>query len=666
MPIVVLLMSFAVYLFTLSPSIAVGDSGEFCASAQILGLPHSPGYPLYCLLGKILINIVPLGSLAFRVNLQSAFFSALTVMLMYFLLLKITQNKPVSVITALLFAFSKAFWQSAVQSEVFALNTFFVIILLYLLYLSITDDKYLLLSAFLFGLGMGNHHTLIFITPVFLLVLFKRFKFKISKYPVIQITLLFILGFTIYAYLPIRTLKNPSFDWGNPENINNFLRVISRKDYGSFSLTVGEKQGLDFITALKQVKRYALTLSGQLGILTVFAGFAGWLMFIKKEKYYGFANLIVFLGAGIGFILLANLPFDALSEGIFERFYVLPAVPFILSVGFLADYVYKKNKIFILFFAVIAVFVFVSNITRCNWRNYYLEHDYAKNILKTLKPNSVFFMDGGDDTFYGMGYMCFALNKRPDIELHDRGGVVFKSAYGADFRSLSSQEKETRRNRAEYILSETRPLTYSTFNKEVLPGKKLYLNGILYDTQKPLFDSWALYSLRSAYVTYPDYRSRALAPVYTFVHSEAESDPYIWLDYSVARFNDCLWLKSNVLMVYIFKAYDYLVKKDYDKAELYYTKSLTINSKDTNALIGLGVVAEKKNDNQKAIQCYLKAIAINLRSVDAYYNLGAVYWKEGNWEKVAEYFSKTLEINPDHAQARAYLPKVLEKLKQNQ
>ena len=67
----------AVYLFTLCPSIYLEDSAEYVTVAATLGIPHPPGYPLYVLLGK-LFTFIPLGSLAWRVNLMSAFFGALT------------------------------------------------------------------------------------------------------------------------------------------------------------------------------------------------------------------------------------------------------------------------------------------------------------------------------------------------------------------------------------------------------------------------------------------------------------------------------------------------------------------------------------------------------------------------------------------------------------
>ena len=66
----------------------------------------------------------------------------------------------------------------------------------------------------------------------------------------IILSFFFLLGLSVYLYLPVRSLKNPQLDWGNPENLHNFWRVFTRADYGSLSLTVGEKLKTSYITVI--------------------------------------------------------------------------------------------------------------------------------------------------------------------------------------------------------------------------------------------------------------------------------------------------------------------------------------------------------------------------------------------------------------------------------
>ena len=68
--------SLALYVWTLAPTVTLVDSGELIVAARTLGVAHPPGFPLYILLAH-LASIVPLGSVAARVNFASAIFAAL-------------------------------------------------------------------------------------------------------------------------------------------------------------------------------------------------------------------------------------------------------------------------------------------------------------------------------------------------------------------------------------------------------------------------------------------------------------------------------------------------------------------------------------------------------------------------------------------------------------
>lgn len=85
--LMVCLFSFLVYLKTLAPTITGGDSGELITAAYTLGIPHPPGYPTWCLLGK-LFSYLPFGSVAYRLNVMSAFWGALAVGLLYLIILR--------------------------------------------------------------------------------------------------------------------------------------------------------------------------------------------------------------------------------------------------------------------------------------------------------------------------------------------------------------------------------------------------------------------------------------------------------------------------------------------------------------------------------------------------------------------------------------------------
>lgn len=79
------LVTFGVYLKTVSPTVSFFDSGELISAAYGLGVAHPPGYPLYVVLGWLFAHLPVGASVAYRLNLMSAFFAALAVLMVYYI-----------------------------------------------------------------------------------------------------------------------------------------------------------------------------------------------------------------------------------------------------------------------------------------------------------------------------------------------------------------------------------------------------------------------------------------------------------------------------------------------------------------------------------------------------------------------------------------------------
>ncbi|MGB3904428.1 MAG: DUF2723 domain-containing protein, partial [Anaerolineae bacterium] len=121
--------SFAVYVKTLAPTLLMADAAEFQFACYLLGVAHPTGYPLYLILGWLWSHLVPLGDVAFRINLLSAVFAALAMGLLYPLILDVLRRtvrsvdrhllRATAVIATLTLAFSRTFWSQAVKAEVY-------------------------------------------------------------------------------------------------------------------------------------------------------------------------------------------------------------------------------------------------------------------------------------------------------------------------------------------------------------------------------------------------------------------------------------------------------------------------------------------------------------------------------------------------------------------
>src|SRR3982074_1507744 len=69
---------FILYLFTLAPSVAMWDTGEYMAATKVLGLPHPPGNPFFLLLGHVFATLPLPVSYGARINIMAALASALS------------------------------------------------------------------------------------------------------------------------------------------------------------------------------------------------------------------------------------------------------------------------------------------------------------------------------------------------------------------------------------------------------------------------------------------------------------------------------------------------------------------------------------------------------------------------------------------------------------
>jgi hypothetical protein len=136
--------SFGLYLATLAPTVLFADGGEFQFAPYILGIVHPTGYPLFLLLGWAWSHLLPIGEVAYRMNLFSAWWAAWAVGLSYLAAVCVVRRAapaadPLSTrlaagVAAAAFAVGRTFWSQAIIAEVYSFNAFFVALVLWLLF----------------------------------------------------------------------------------------------------------------------------------------------------------------------------------------------------------------------------------------------------------------------------------------------------------------------------------------------------------------------------------------------------------------------------------------------------------------------------------------------------------------------------------------------------
>jgi len=230
-----LLLLYAVYLSTTCPTVYVGDSGELTAAAFCLGIPHNSGYPLYCLLGKLLC-LIPMGNIGFRMNLMSTVLGVGTVWLIYSLIFRMSSSRLAAFVGAMVLAFIPVFWYQTVSAEVYTLHAFFVALLIRLLWWWDETKEFYRLALFVFvtALSFGNHLQTVMLAPAVLWVVFSGDRKGFFDWRRLSLFAgLFVVALLVYVYLPVRTGAGAALHWGDPDTLDRFVAHVTGKSHRS-------------------------------------------------------------------------------------------------------------------------------------------------------------------------------------------------------------------------------------------------------------------------------------------------------------------------------------------------------------------------------------------------------------------------------------------------
>ncbi|HET6399885.1 MAG TPA: DUF2723 domain-containing protein [Candidatus Kapabacteria bacterium] len=191
------LVGFVTYFLTMQPTIPFWDCGEFAAAASALQIPHPPGAPLWTLVGRIAMLLPTFADVAARYNLFSVIASALSILLLYLILVHLirywrgrakTNSDAIimfggALIGALSYCWTDSFWFNALECEVYAFGSLFISLALWLVFVWADHadephhERYLLLLAYVIGLSLGVHQlALLTMFPAFMIVYMTRWK----------------------------------------------------------------------------------------------------------------------------------------------------------------------------------------------------------------------------------------------------------------------------------------------------------------------------------------------------------------------------------------------------------------------------------------------------------------------------------------------------------
>lgn len=324
---------FVLYIRTLAPTVLyydrpiLLDSVMLQVQAAVLGMTGPTGEPTWVMLTH-LFTYLPFGDVAYRVNLASAVYAAVTVFLVFVAGYLLSRRVVAALVAALAFGLGGTFWSQAVIAEIYTLNTLLIMlpIISLLLWRERRRDRYLLLTCFLLGLAPTNHLTSALVIPTaFLFVGLVDWRKLVDWRLVLKGAGLFVLGLSPYLYLPIRSSMDPPMNEADPSNWPRFWEFVTGSDllgvFGQFGPS--ELPG--------RFAMYGSYLLADFNWVLIMVGLAGFMALVARDRA---------VAVLIGFPYLGWLAY-AVEFGIFDtQLYFIPtylmfALAMAVGLGFL-------------------------------------------------------------------------------------------------------------------------------------------------------------------------------------------------------------------------------------------------------------------------------------------------------------------------------------------
>jgi hypothetical protein len=176
-PLLVGTIAFAAARVAMLPGLGFWDTAELQAVAPLLGTAHPTGFPTYVLLGwAVNLLLTPFGEPALRMNLFAAISVAVAAAVTVDLGRALTRSVALGVLAGLGLALTQIAWSVGTHADAHALHLALVATLFRGLVAweervagrgrgPSGGDRYLLVSAVVFGLALGNHSLTLLLAP---------------------------------------------------------------------------------------------------------------------------------------------------------------------------------------------------------------------------------------------------------------------------------------------------------------------------------------------------------------------------------------------------------------------------------------------------------------------------------------------------------------------
>ncbi len=338
------------YGATMAPGLQFGDAGEFQFALPSAGVVHPPGYPLYGMLGWLWSRVaVWWPEPATRINGFSVLWAGLAAGL-FFLVSQVLLGRVLAslpggmrrlsgLVATLVVMVSPTLWSQATIAEVYALNAFLVLAVLYALLRWAEEQRtvlalgrqgaereqessaamrragrWLMAAALAFGLGLTHHTSMILMAPAAALFVLRVYPGIVRRPRQLLVPMLVaLLPLVLYAFVPWRAGHTPyltmtlATDKTVPlyqADLSGFVRWVTGARFASALRPTAEAalqlpQALDWTVQQFGAAGFLFIMTGlvylilrqRYGVLTLTG--AAFLAYLAFNLFYGIGDIAV-------------------------------------------------------------------------------------------------------------------------------------------------------------------------------------------------------------------------------------------------------------------------------------------------------------------------------------------------------------------------------------
>lgn len=408
----------------LAPSITSNDAGELGSAVFELGIAHPPGFPVFTIVQNGLNQLIGYGEIAFRGNLGSALWAAMSLSMIFFSI----RSRGVGCVEAwccgLLATSAPLFTVHAVTIEVYSSAGFLIALSIEILlrYLERKDIRYLFTLAIILGLGGLGHHPLLRL--VGLSYAFFVLPNSGFKHGLVAFLVALAAGILSLIYLPIRSSSFPNRDWGSPRTLealqDHVLGQRIQDSYGGDMWVWDVDLATGLFSQLFQSSPVLLIL-GCLG-----------LVFIRSTRFVRVYAALFALD--LGYIIFVN----PMGVRDFQNGWLATLMLFALgsaSLSRIRDYTPRAYPILQGALGIVLVWQIVQYAEKEAYSDANPWHESITKLTHQLEPESLVFT-ASDSASSIFAFLQVAHAARPDLAVIVRQHLFRGSSTGPTFRRL--------------------------------------------------------------------------------------------------------------------------------------------------------------------------------------------------------------------------------------